>query len=151
MFLQIEDLPSVIYNYQLEQITEGNDAIISTALAAAQEEARSYLTANNMHEFMDGRFVYDTEAIFAATGNQRNALILQHCIVLAKWHLIILCNADVIYEQAKERYDRSIDWLTKLAKGDVSLTILPIIKITDDQQEEQQPFSYGSRRKFNHE
>ncbi|GAW89683.1 hypothetical protein FPS14_contig00028-0007 [Flavobacterium psychrophilum] len=40
MFLEKEDLGSVIYAYQVEEITEGNDDLVSQALGAAIEEAK---------------------------------------------------------------------------------------------------------------
>ena len=145
------DLGSVIYSYQVEQITEGNDDLVAQALSAAVEEATSYLTPNiNKLETLDGRILYDTQAIFNATALDRNALILQHCLTLAKFHIAILCNADFIYEQAKERYDRAIDWFTKLAKGTVVLTSLPRLTL-DETNNDRQPFSAGSRTKFNHD
>ena len=151
MFLQKDDLGSVIYAYQIDQITEGNDDLVAQALSAAIEEAKSYLTPNiNKLETMDGRVLYNTEMIFNTTGLDRNSLILQHCLTLAKFHLATLCNADFIYEQAKERYDRAIDWFTKLAKGTVVLTSLPRITI-DDTTNSRNPFSMGSRPKFKHD
>jgi hypothetical protein len=151
MFLAKIDLGSVIYSYQVDQITEGNDDLVLQALSAAEEEAKSYLTPNiNSMNAFDGRVLYDTAAIFNASGLDRNALILQHCLTLAKFHIATLCNADFIYEQAKERYDRAIDWFTKLSKGTLVLTSLPKITITD-QNNTRQPFSSGSRAKFNHE
>jgi hypothetical protein len=151
MFLVKIDLGSVIYSYQVDQITEGNDDLVLQALSAAEEEAKSYLTPNiNSMNAFDGRVLYDTAAIFNASGLDRNALILQHCLTLAKFHIATLCNADFIYEQAKERYDRAIDWFTKLSKGTLVLTSLPQITITD-QNNTRQPFSSGSRAKFNHE
>ncbi|MFE3849095.1 hypothetical protein ACFX5D_14070 [Flavobacterium sp. LB3P45] len=118
---------------------------------AAEEEAKSYLTPNtNKLETLDGRILYDTATIFSATALDRNSLILQHCLTLAKFHIATLCNADFIYEQAKERYDRAIDWFNKLAKGTVVLTSLPRI-ILDDTNSDRQPFSSGSRTKFNHD
>lgn len=150
MFIEKEDFGSVIYAYQVDQITEGNDDLVSQALAAGVEEAKSYLTANvNSLTTFDGRIVYDVEAIFNAVGLDRNSLILQHCLTLAKFHLAVLCNADFIYEQAKERYDRAIDWFTKLSKGTVVLTSLP--KINIEETTERNPFSSGSRTKFNHD
>lgn len=150
MFIEIEDFGSVIYAYQVEQITEGNEDLVNQALAAGVEEAKSYLTANvNSLKTFDGRIVYDVEGIFNAEGLDRNSLILQHCLTLAKFHLAVLCNADFIYEQAKERYDRAIDWFTKLAKGTVVLTSLPRIDI--ETTEDRKPFSSGSRPKFNHD
>ena len=151
MFLAKEDLGSVIYAYQIDEITEGNDDLVAQALAAAEEEAKSYLTPNiNKLEALDGRILYDTAAIFNTSGLDRNALILQHCLTLAKFHIATLCNADFIYEQAKERYDRAIEWFTKLSKGTVVLTSLPQITLTDENND-RQPFSSGSRTKFNHE
>ena len=151
MFLHKDDLGSVIYAYQIDQITEGNDDLVAQALLAAIEEAKSYLTPNiNKLETMDGRVLYDTEAVFNTTELDRNSLILQHCLTLAKFHLATLCNADFIYEQAKERYDRAIDWFTKLAKGTVVLTSLPRITI-DDTTTTRNPFSMGSRNKFKHD
>lgn len=157
MFLRIEDLPSVLYNYQIEQITEGNTAIVLSALAAAEEECKSYFTPNHTLEFQDGRFIYDVNAIFAATGDQRHPLILQHCIVMAKYHLIILCNADIIQEHAEKRYERSIEWLEELRDGKVSLSSLPRLQVIDPTPDDDTddvnntPFRYGSRPKFNHE
>lgn len=151
MFLAKEDLGSVIYAYQIDQITEGNDDLVAQALAAAEEEAKSYLSQNiNKLETLDGRIIYDVAAIFSASALDRNSLILQHCLTLAKFHIATLCNADFIYEQAKERYDRAIDWFTKLSKGTVVLTSLPKITL-DDTNSERQPFSSGSRTKFNHD
>jgi hypothetical protein len=150
MFIEKEDFGSVIYAYQVDQITEGNDDLVNQALSAGVEEAKSYLTANvNSLKTFDGRIVYDVDAIFSSTALDRNSLILQHCLTLAKFHLAVLCNADFIYEQAKERYDRAIDWFTKLAKGTVVLTSLP--KISIEESTERNPFSSGSRTKFNHE
>ena len=151
MFLEKTDLGSVIYAYQIEQITEGNDDLVLQALAAAVEEAKSYLTPNiNRLEALDGRILYDVEQVFNKTGLDRNSLILQHCLTLAKFHIATLCNADFIYEQAKERYDRAIDWFTKLSKGTVVLSSLPQITITDTNSQ-RQPFSAGSNKKFKHD
>ena len=148
MFLLKEDLPSSMYGFQMEQITEGNDDIIDMAMAAAEEEVRSYLSGNNMREWQDGRLQYDVDAILSAQGEARNPLILKQAITIAKWWIVELCNADVIYEQVKERYDRSIKWLSQLAKGEVNLSSLPQINNEDNTK---QPFSFGSRTKFNHE
>ena len=150
MFILKTDLPSTIYGYQLEQITEGNDDIVNVAMAAAEEEIRSYLSGNNKIEWNDGRLKYDVNAILTATGSSRNALILKHGVTITKWWIVELCNADVIYEQTKERYDRAINWLKQLASGEVNLSTLPTID-PETVSDEKQPFSFGSRKKFNHE
>ncbi|MXV37684.1 DUF1320 domain-containing protein [Flavobacteriaceae bacterium Ap0902] len=154
MFLQKEDLKNNIYNYQIDQITEGDDIIVLQAMASAEEELRSYLQGNHKKEYLDGRLRYDVDAILSATGTDRNAMLLNCAINIAKWNIVDLCNVDIIYEQAKERYDRAVDWLKQLAKGVVNLSSLPTIKESDDTDESESKmnaFIYGSRKKFNHE
>jgi phage gp36-like protein len=141
MFLEKADLGSAIYGYQVDQITEGNDDLVLQAINAAIEEVGGYLSGSSL---------YDVTAIFAATGTNRNALILTYTITIAKWYIVELCNADVIYEQAKERYDRAVSWLTKLSKGTVTLGSLPTIPI-ETGTTETDTFGYGSRVKFIHD
>lgn len=149
MFATIEDLGNTIYSYQVGQITEGDDSITIQALLAAESEVKGYLTANNQREHLDGRLRYDVDAIFAATGADRHPLLLTHTLTIAKWYLVELCNADMIYETAKERYDRAVSYLKKVAKGEANFSGLPLLPDTDPAT--QQPFRYGSRVKFNHE
>ena len=153
MFLEEKDLENSIYNYQVEQITEGNEQIVLEALATAEEEVRSYISLNNKRQKYDGRFIYDVDKILSATGTARNPMIKNTMISIAKWHIVDLCNADIIYEHAKERYDRAITWLNKLAKGDITLSTLPVIEnnTSETDDDSTQPFAYGSREKFNHE
>ena len=152
MFLEIKDLENSIYDYQVEQITEGNEQIVLEALAAAEEEVRSYISLNNRREKYDGRLIYDVDKILSATGTNRNPMIKNTMISIAKWYIVDLCNADVIYEQAKERYDRAITWLNKLSKGEITLSTLPVIEPTTNETDDSTaPFVYGSREKFNHE
>jgi len=77
-------------------------------------------------------------------------LLVKHCATIARWWIVDLANADIIYEQAKERYDRTIDWLVKLAKGDVTMSNLPVLS-NDDETAEKNGFIWGSNKKFNHD
>ena len=147
MFLTEADLGTTIYNYQIDQITEGNGDITAQAMAAAEEELRSYLTAP---EWSDGRPKFDVPAILGASGSARNALLVRMTATLAKFYIIELCNADIIYEIAKERYDRAITWLKSFANGETKLSTLPTTSEIDETTN-YDPFIYGSREKFNHE
>lgn len=153
MFLEIEDLGTTIYDYQVEQITEGNEQITLEALLTAEEEVRSYLSLNNKREKYDGRLIYDVDKILAATGTARNPMIKKTMVTIAKWYIVELCNADIVYETAKERYDRAITWLNKLSKGDLTLSTLPVIENNPSENDDDstEPFAYGSREKFQHE
>ena len=153
MFLEIKDLENSIYDYQVEQITEGNEQIVLEALATAEEEVRSYISLNNKRAKYDGRLIYDVDKILSATGTARNPMIKNTMVTIAKWYIVDLCNADIIYETAKDRYDRAITWLNKLSNGDLTLSTLPVIdnNSTETDDDSTAPFAYGSREKFNHE
>lgn len=150
-FIEIAEMKSAIYTYQLSQITEGDDTIVLTGIETAIEEVRSYLTANNQHRFHDGRLLYDTDSIFNASDSDRNPLLLAVCKTIAEWWITQLCNADIIYQQLKERYDRATSWLKQLADGTVNLSSLPQLDPETENTPAAATFSYGSRTKFNHE
>lgn len=147
MFLTKDEMKSAIYLYQIDQITELDDDIITIAIGAAEDQAQSYLRPGNKKEWMDGRPLYDVTAIFHQTGDDRNALLLEMIKNIAVWYLIRLCNVDMIYDQVKDRYDRAIAWLQDVMTGNVILD-LPLI---DESASDKEPFRFGSRKKFNYE
>lgn len=151
-FITENELKSVAYQYQLDQITESDHSIVDMAINAAEEELRSYLEANNQKRFQDGRPLLDLDAILSATGNNRNALLVTHCKTIALWYIIQLANVDMVYEHVKERYDRAVAWLKDLGSGKVNINSLPVLDPTDPTSPNSQaPFSMGSRKKFNYE
>jgi phage gp36-like protein len=150
-FLTPQELNTVAYSYKVEEITEADDSIVLQAIETATIEVQGYLRPNNKKEYADGRVVYDVSAVFAASGTNRNALILQYTKICALWHLIILCNVDIIYENVKERYDRTIDYLKMVNKGDVTLDLPLLPEPPPGTTTPKQPFRFGSRTKFNHE
>lgn len=150
-FITAEELKTVAYTYQVNEIAEDDDDIILQAIETGMEEIKGYLRRNNKKEYDDGRIVYDVAAIFAAVDADRHPLILQYSKIAALWHLIILCNVDMIYEQVKERYDRAIDYMKKVNKGDITLD-LPLLPIPEPGENGSGlPFRFGSRKKFIHE
>lgn len=135
MFIDTSELKSVIYEYQLNQITENDSTITAMGIDAAIVEVKSYLR---------GR--YDVEAIFSATGGNRNAMVLECCKVLALWHIIGLSNVDILYERIQDRYDRCISWLKNVANG----TLAPDLPINKDENGNAATrFKFGSNPKFN--
>lgn len=106
MFITKEEIKTHLYDYQVDQITDGDDTIVTSAIDVAVAEVKSYL-ANR----------YDVEAIFSTEGKGRSALVVEHVKVCAVWHLLILCNVDAIYERYEKAYERSIDYLKQVADG----------------------------------
>jgi hypothetical protein len=146
-YITPEELKTHVYAYQRNAITEGDDTISEMAIAKAVEECKAYLNPNNKVEYRDGRLQYDTQAIFSATGNERNSLIVSLVKDLAMYELVALANVDKVYSTIQDRYDRATDYLTKVAKGYITPS-LPSITINN---EVHKAFRVASRPKFNHE
>ncbi|MEO7212648.1 hypothetical protein [Mucilaginibacter sp.] len=148
-FLIKEEFKTVIRDYQLDAITDGDDSIVDTAIEIAIEEVSSYFNASDKKVWEDGRPHYDVPAIFAAIGAQRNALMLANTKIVAIWYLLDLCNTGLEYDEAKDRYDRATAYLKALAKGDVNSATLP--RLAGPPPEDELPYRFGSRNKFTHE
>lgn len=136
MFILASEIYNVIYSTTTATITEGDLAIVQQAIDAAVQEMKSYLSPR-----------YNTATIFSATGSARNAMVLEQCKTIAVWNLIRLSNADVLYDQWKERYDRVIDFLKLVAAGSVTPD-LPLI--TDGDGEVVVPLKIIGNPKFHH-
>jgi len=134
MFLEVNELKSAIYQYQSSEISENDNDIILWNIDAAVSEVKSYL-----------RTRYDVEQIFNATESNRNALILELTKNIAVWYIIRPSNVDIIYEQAEKRYESAIDWLTKVANGDIAPDLPPA---TDEFGDIATKFRFGSHAKF---
>ena len=67
---------------------------------------------------------------------------------IAIWHLINLCNAGTELKFRQDRYERAIDWLKAVQRGDVS----PDLPDREAEQEKDTPIgpiAYGSNPKRN--
>lgn len=150
-YLTPAELESVIYQYQLTQITEGDLGIQNDAINAAIQEVSSYLNPNMQHQYQDGRPLYDVEAIFAATGDDRNALVLMHTKIVSVYYIMSLANVDIIHEDFMKRYDRTISYLKDVRDGKMNIHALPVRDPETDEIAGKLPMRKGSREKFNHE
>ena len=137
-FLSIKELKTAIYRYQANEIAENDNDVLLINISAAEQEVRSYLA---------GR--YDAEAIFAARGAARNQLVLELTKNIAVWYIIRLSGVDLIYRQAKERYDAAINWLNSVADGKLN----PDLPIRDDDDDglPDGGLSWGSAMKNNND
>lgn len=121
MFIDPSELDSHIYDYQIEQITGGDQTLPLTAISTAMAQVRSYLATR-----------YDCDSVFAATGADRDALIVHLVKSLAAYHLVRLANPDAIYERYRDDYRDALDTLTRLADG-TSVADLPRLQTTSGQ------------------
>lgn len=167
MFISIEELKSVLYEYQTDMITEYDEGILAEAIESAVTEVCSYLLASNARretatlskqQYANWR-LYDTDAIFAAEGTERNAFLVRLTKRVAAWNIVELSAPDVLYDRVKERYEASVKLLERIAgMGEYvneRLVIggVPYLDEQDSTTDEpaQQPFRMVSRPKFHHE
>ena len=118
MYLSNDEIKTHLYSDNVEVITRGDETIVTAAVDAAVSEAKGYLSA------------FDRDAIFGALAENRNALLLTFVKDIASWHLLNLCNAGSDMKLRQDRYDRAVEWLKAVQKGNVSPD-LPVITATD--------------------
>ncbi len=120
----------------IDNITLNDPQVSEQAIAAAIDEMKSYLAA------------YDADAIFSATGSARNPLILENTKVIAVWNILKLSSAETLYDVWRERYDRVVNFMTKVAEG----TITPDLPVrTGSDGEIAIRMRMGSNQKFTHD
>jgi len=166
MFIEKTDLKSILYEYQLDQIAENDDSIIDDGIAAAVSEVKSYFDAANARretadlskqEYAAWK-LYDTEAIFTATGDNRDPFVMRLCMRVAAYNICELANVDVLDNHVRERYESTVKTLEKIAgmgeyaQSRTVLSNLPSPESTGgDSETVTEPFRMVSRPKFHHE
>ena len=93
MFLEIQEMSTVIMEYRLQEIAEYDDTIVQACILAAVQRVTRLLS---------GR--YDVEKIFSATGDERDAELLEITKNIALWFLCRRCNVDILYNRVKEAF-----------------------------------------------
>lgn len=108
MFIDSEDYRVVIGETALKVISQSSPENIANAEAEAMEEIAGYL-----------RPVYDTDAVFSASGDNRNRLIVMYTADIVLFHLTASQPQKMGSEIRKERYDRAIKWLEGVQAGKI--------------------------------
>lgn len=137
MFITPEDYKVVIGDAAFKTVSQSSPENVANAEAEAIEEISGYL-----------RPVYDTGAIFAASGDTRNRLIVMYTADIALYHLTASQPQKMGSEIRKERYDRAIKWLEGVQSG----KIVPDLPSMEDASGSGGGFgtTYSSERKLRH-
>ncbi len=99
MFLTVDDYRSVCDTYEFKQITE-NEETRRTAEAAALEQIASYLR---------GR--YDIARAFAASGSERNPMLVQVAVNISLWLMVHRLPQNMGHERRECLYNDAVKWL----------------------------------------
>lgn len=115
-FIELTDYKSSIHDEILDALTRNDDEIVEVCEDRAIAEMRSYLS---------GR--YDCDSIFSATGADRHPLILMMALDIAIFHIFCVHNPQKLSQMRKDRYDRAIEWLKAVSKGDINVEGAPTV------------------------
>lgn len=137
MFLTEEDYKVVIGDTALKVVSQVSEDNKINAEKEAQEEVSGYL-----------RPKYDCQAIFSATGEQRNRLIVMYTCDIALYHLVASMPQKMGTEIRKERYERAIKWLEGVQAGKI-VPELPLVT-DEDGTPLNGSFIHGSQSKLHH-
>lgn len=120
-FINTTDYDATIHKEILDSLLRKDSAsydpqIIEICEDRAISEMRSYLNK-----------AYDCDAIFSATGTDRHALILMFAIDITVYHIFCQHNPYKISKIRQDRYDRAIEWLKGVMKGDITIDGAPLL------------------------
>lgn len=106
-YLTKEELTTHLRSESIASIIRDDDALAKSAIDSAISEAKGYLSR------------FDTNAIFSATGSDRNELLLTFVKDISIWHLVNIVNPNIEMKLRQDRYERAVDWLKDVQKGRV--------------------------------
>lgn len=124
-FINIEDYDATIHREILDSLLRKESAsydpqIIEICEDRAVAEMRSYMNK-----------AYDCNTIFSATGDNRHALILMFAIDITVYHIFCQHNPYKIAKIRQDRYDRAVEWLKGVMKGDITIDGAPLLPEED--------------------
>lgn len=113
-FITPADYPRFIRAEVLARLLDGDDTLLELVETDAIGLMAGYLNTR-----------YDTAIIFAATGDDRNPIILKYAIDIALFNLYGRAMPEQVPELRKENMAEAERWLTRVCKGLVDPPDLP--------------------------
>jgi phage gp36-like protein len=104
-FVSKADLYAKILQDELDEITRGDDTLVTQALRSAEAEVRGYLFDT-----------FDVDVIFAKTGTERHDLLVDFGADIAIYLLVSRLQAGQDIADRERRYDRAVAWLKAASK-----------------------------------
>lgn len=132
-FISINDYKTVCTAYELEVITP-LEADRLAAEASAMEQVASYLRSR-----------YDIATAFAATGAERNPMLVQACVNITLWLMVHRLPQNMGHERRECLYQDVITWLRDVQTGKASPD-LPTYQGPEG-EDTHSPIRYGSMPK----
>lgn len=107
MLLTEADFNTHIYSELISNVDRNDEGLLLKAIRAGESQAKGYLSR------------YNTDSLFAASGDARDELLMTYCKDLAAWHFITIGNPGISIDFYEMRYDQAIRELGKIQSGKV--------------------------------
>ena len=104
-FVELTDYDASIHRDILDALVREDETVIEVCEDRAIAEMRCYLGKR-----------YDCNKIFAATGENRNQLVLMMVIDMAVYHIFCIHNPQKLSQVRKDRYERAVEWMKAVTR-----------------------------------
>lgn len=135
-FITLDDYDASIHREILDALLRHDSDIADSAIVEICEDR----AIEEMRCYMD-KF-YDCDAIFGASGQDRNQLVLMMAIDISVYHIFCQHNPYKISQMRKDRYDRAVEWLKAVAAGNITIANAP--RLPEEQQAQNSPWQISS-------
>lgn len=120
-FISLEDYDASIHREILDSLlrqgtSDYDPQIIEICEDRAISEMKSYLNKK-----------YDCQAIFSQVGADRHPLILMFALDITIYHIFCQHNPYKMSKIREDRYERAIEWLKGVMKGDITVEGAPLL------------------------
>jgi phage gp36-like protein len=135
-FITLPDYDARLHREILDALVRNDETVIEIIEDQSIALMRSYLNTR-----------YDCDAIFAATGGERNGLILMMALDITVYNIFCLHNPQKISQTTKDRYHRALVWLRRVSKGEANIDGAPLLP----NEHVNSPFlTYSNHKRVNH-
>ena len=133
-FVNIEDYDASVHREILDALVRDDQSLVEICEDRAIAEMRCYLSKR-----------YDCDAIFSASGGDRNQLILMMVIDIAVYHIFCIHNPQKLSQIRKDRYERAVEWMRAVADEEISIEGVPMLP--EDERASKASLMFKSNRK----
>lgn len=133
-FVNIEDYDASVHREILGALVRDDQSLVEICEDRAIAEMRCYLSKR-----------YDCDAIFSASGEDRNQLILMMVIDIAVYHIFCIHNPQKLSQIRKDRYERAVEWMRAVADEEISIEGVPMLP--EDERASKASLMFKSNRK----
>lgn len=135
-FITLEDYDASIHREILDALLRHDSDIQDSAIIEICEDR----AIDEMRSYMD-KF-YDCDAIFGATGTDRNQLVLMMALDITIYHIFCQHNPYKMSKVREDRYNRAVEWLKAVAAGKITIADAP--RLPEETQAANSPWQIAS-------